>query len=254
MLSSQLGNGSPMLRTVGLTKVYGGGVEALRSVNLDLHGGHIYGLLGPNGAGKTTFLRICATLLQPTTGDAWIGGKHTVEDAREVRNHLGYLSASTGAYQRLNPVELMRYFGRLYGMTPERIHARTDELFAQLGIDSYRDRHIGKLSTGMRQKVSIARAFLPDPPVLILDEPTNGLDVVVRQALLDMIAAQRHPDRLIVLSTHDLPEAEEICDRYVIIDHGALIAEADESELAGGSLREFFFGKLNEAREQARAS
>ena len=243
-----------MLRTVGLSKVYGGGVEALQDVNLDLLGGHIYGLLGPNGAGKTTFLRICATLLQPIAGAAWVGGKHTVDEAREVRNHLGYLSASTGSYQRLNPVELMRYFGRLYGMTRQAIRDRTDELFDKLGIDSYRGRLIGKLSTGMHQKVSIARAFLPDPPVLILDEPTNGLDVVVRQGLLDLIASQKHPERLIIFSTHDLPEAEEICDHYVIIDNGRVIAEPDEVALGSSSLREFFFHSLNEAREQTRAS
>ena len=242
-----------------MTKVYGEGdqeVRALSDIDLELHGGHIYGLLGPNGAGKTTFLRICATLLQPTSGDAWVAGHHTVDEARDVRARLGYLSSSTGVYQRLNPVELMRYFGRLYGLTPAVIEERTDGIFTDLGIDAFRDRPLGKLSTGMRQKVSIARTFLPEPPVMILDEPTNGLDVVVRQSLLDLLTAQSHAGRLIILSTHDLPEAEEVCDHFIVIDRGRVLAQGSREALLGGGhdLREIFFEALAGDGEQVRAT
>ncbi|MFQ5654674.1 MAG: ATP-binding cassette domain-containing protein, partial [Planctomycetota bacterium] len=172
--------GDPLIRAVGVGKTYGEGenqVHALREIDLILEGGRIYGLLGPNGAGKTTLLRTLATLLRPTRGDAWIMGLHSVEEARAVRSRIGYLSASTGVYPRLTPEEFLRYFGRLHGMDSGRIEARLQELLGTLGIDAYRRRMIGKLSTGMKQKVAIARAIFQDPPILILDEPTNALDV-----------------------------------------------------------------------------
>ena len=245
---------TPLLKVRSLTKCYGEGenkVTALDGVDLDLYPGRIYGLLGPNGAGKTTLMRICATLLQPTSGSVEVAGFDTVREAPSVRAHLGYLSASTDIYERLTPTELLRYFGRLHDMSSERIEERTRQLFAQLAIASFRDRPAGKLSTGMRQKVSIARAFLHDPPVLILDEPTNGLDLVVRQSLLDLLRNAVCPDRLIILSTHDLPEAEELCDAFIFIDGGRLVIEGNKDDLLheGDNLRSVFFRAL-EGREE----
>lgn len=241
-----------LLEARDVTKRYGpadSGHLALDCVNLSLEGGRIYGLLGPNGAGKTTFLRICSTLLAPTTGDVWVDSHHTVQAPESVRSRLGFLSASTSVYERLTPTELMRYFGKLHGLSADAIERNTEQIFSSLEIHAYRDRTIGKLSTGMRQKVSIARAFVHQPPVLILDEPTNGLDVVVRQSLLDMLREYRREDRLLVISTHDLPEAQELCDAYVFLSEGRVIADASQAELfdpTQTSLRETFFRALSE--------
>ncbi|MEM7164766.1 MAG: ABC transporter ATP-binding protein [Planctomycetota bacterium] len=235
-----------LLHAAGVSKTYGlppHDVTALRDVNLTLTGGKIYGLLGPNGAGKTTFLRICATMLAPTAGSVTIAGYETVAQAPQVRAHLGYLSATTGVYERLQAREVLQYFGRLHGMDESTISRRTDELFEELEIE-FGDRPVGKLSTGMRQKVSIARAFLHNPPVVILDEPTNGLDVVVRQGLLEMLRRYASPERLIILSTHDLPEAHELCDAFVFIDGGQIIGEYTRADLAEKSLRDEFFAAL----------
>lgn len=255
LLETDSNDASALLEFRGVNKIYGpedGGHRALEDVNLSLPGGKIYGLLGPNGAGKTTLLRISATLLAPTRGDAWVAGWHTVKDAAEVRGHLGYLSASTSVYERLSPTELMRYFGRLHGLSPDLVGAQASEVFNSLEITPYKDRPIGKLSTGMRQKVSIARAFLHKPPVLILDEPTNGLDVVVRQSLLDLLRSYCSPDRLLILSTHDLPEAEELCDAFIFLVHGRVIRQVDRDELHSeghGSLRAAFFHALERSED-----
>lgn len=242
-----------MLRAHEVGKTYGHphtDVTALRDVNLELTGGKIYGLLGPNGAGKTTFLRICATMLAPTTGTVEIAGFDTVDSPEQVRSHLGYLSATTGVYERLYGKEVLQYFGRLHGMSEDAIDQRTNELFDELEI-SFGDRPVGKLSTGMRQKISIARAFLHSPPVVILDEPTNGLDVVVRQGLLEMLRRYASPERLITLSTHDLPEAQELCDAFVFIDGGRIIGDYTRGDLAGKSLRDEFFTALSHAASGA---
>jgi sodium transport system ATP-binding protein len=177
----------------------------------------------------------------------WIRDRHTVDDAAAVRAQLGYLSANTGIYERLTPRELLRYFGRLHGLTRTVIEERTHTIFARLEIEEYSDRPAGQLSTGMKQKVSIARAFLHDPPVLILDEPTNGLDVLVRESLLELVRESARADRLIILSTHDLSEAEGLCDAFLFIDDGHLIAEGTREELLGKQarpLREVFFEAL----------
>ncbi len=249
---------TPLLEARGLGKRYGEGdssVQALAGIDLALRPGKIYGLLGPNGAGKTTLLRVFATILAPTEGDVWLASRHTVHDAAAVRARLGYLSATTGIYGRLTPRELMEYFGRLHDMPRKRIRERAELLFATLGITSYQDRQTGKLSTGMRQKVSIARAFLHDPPVLILDEPTSGLDVVVRQSLLDLLRDLRSPQRLVILSTHDLAEAEELCDAYIFIHRGRIVAHGEREELLGdgSALRSVFFRELEDLAGTAHA-
>ncbi|MCI0650525.1 MAG: ABC transporter ATP-binding protein [Planctomycetes bacterium] len=251
-------NAPPLLRAERITKRFGEGereIRAVDEVSLSLPGGRIYGLIGPNGAGKTTFLRICATLLRPTSGELWIAGCHAEREAREVRGLLGYLSATTGIYQRLTPRELMRYFGTLHGMSEERIAARTAELFETLEISAHGDRVAARLSTGTRQKVSIARAFLHDPPVLILDEPTNGLDVLVRQSLLDLLRRSCTPSRLIILSTHDLPEAEELCDAFIFIAEGRIAAHGSKEDLLEEGRRDLkyaFFAALGAAGRSGR--
>ena len=156
-----------------------GWVSAVRDVSFDCRPGEIFGLLGPNGAGKTTTLRILSTVLKPTGGRAVVAGHDVVAEPQAVRANIGYMSASTGIYDRMTAWELVEYFGRLYGLTPERLRERMETIFDWLKMNDFRDVLGSKMSTGMKQKVSIARTIVHDPPVLIFDEPTSGLDVLV---------------------------------------------------------------------------
>src|SRR5437588_7067008 len=153
-------------------------VHAVDGVSFEARPGEIFGLIGPNGAGKTTTLRILCTVLKPTGGTATVAGFDVVRQANEVRHHIGFLSANTGVYDRMTAWEMVAYYGRLHGLNGHALTARLDELFAMLRMNDFRDRRGGQMSTGMKQKVSIARALVHDPPVLIFDEPTTGLDVL----------------------------------------------------------------------------
>ncbi len=175
--------------------------------------GQIYGLLGPNGAGKTTALRILSTVLQPTSGTAIVGGFDCVTQPALVRHQIGFMSANTAVYDRMTAWEMVEYFGRLYGMDEDELRERMELLFERLQMKEIRDLLGAKMSTGMKQKVSIARAIVHDPPVLIFDEATTGLDVLVARALLDAVAELRDQGKCIVFSTHIMREAERLCDR-----------------------------------------
>ena len=226
-----------------LEKVYvdpeRGRVHALRGLDLDVRAGEIYGLLGPNGAGKTTTLRILASLLAPTSCTARIAGVDVQEDPLEVRRRIGFLSASTGLYPRLTARETLRYFGELHGIEPSRLDARIEELIASFGMQDFADGRCEGLSTGQRQKVSIARAVLHDPPVLILDEPTTGLDVIASGAMIDFIESRRAAGTCVLFSTHVLSEAERLCDRIGIVYSGRLLAAGTYEELVELTGREW---------------
>ncbi len=223
----------------GLVKVYAtpqrGTVEALSGLDLECREGEVYGLLGANGAGKTTALRILATILAPTSGTAVVAGVNVAEDPLEVRRRIGFLSASTGLYPRLTARETLEYFGRLHGLDPQRLDRRVAELIEVFDLGAVADRRCAALSTGQRQKVSIARAVLHQPPVLILDEPTTGLDVLAAGAMIDFIETRRNAGTCILFSTHVLSEAERLCDRIGVIHGGRLMAAGTYDELAAST-------------------
>jgi len=212
-----------------LTKVFpttdGRGKRAVDGLTFTVPTGQIYGLLGPNGAGKTTTLRILAGLISPTDGSARIAGHDVSADRLAARRQIGYLTASTGLYQRLSPRELLVFFGEMNGMSRAALRSRIDYLVDWLDMRDFADQRCGGLSTGQKQRASIARALIADPPVLILDEPTLGLDVITNRIILDFIRSEGARDKTIVLSTHYLDEAETLCERFGLLYEGRLIAD-----------------------------
>jgi sodium transport system ATP-binding protein len=238
-----------MIHVQALTKSYAdlrrGEFFALRGINFSAYPGRIFGLLGPNGAGKTTALRILSTVLRPTTGTATVNGYDVLTQPSLVRRQIGFVSANTGVYDRMTAWEMVQYFGRLFGVPDERLRPHMEELFTQLQMNDFRDVLGAKMSTGMKQKVSIARALVHDPPVLIFDEPTTGLDVLVARALLKSVAELRELGKCIVYSTHIMREVEKLCDRIAIIHRGAVLTEGTLAELreqhGEPDLEELFF-------------
>lgn len=211
----------PRVVCEGLVRHFGD-VRAVDGVSFTVSGGEIFGLLGPNGAGKTTCLRMLVTLLQPDAGAATICGFDTREAPEEVRKRVGYQTGDTQLYERLTPVEFLRYFADLSGMKRAASGARIAELATLLDFESYRDRACGTLSTGQKQRVSIARALLHDPPVIILDEPTSGLDIISANFIVEFLEQKRREGHAIVFSTHIMGEAELLCDRIGVIHRGRL--------------------------------
>jgi sodium transport system ATP-binding protein len=222
-----------------------GQVLAVDHMSFEAKAGEVFALLGPNGAGKTTAMRILCTVLKPTGGVARVAGYNVLTEADQVRRHIGFLSANTAIYDRMSAWELVEYFGRLYAMERERLRARMEEVFTSLQMNDYRDVLGAKLSTGMRQKVSIARAIIHDPPVLIFDEPTIGLDVLVARVVLQSIEQLRGAGKCILYSTHIMREAERLCDRVAIVRHGRIQASGTLEELRDRfgerDLEELFF-------------
>ena len=238
-----------MIQVKGLCKRFldyqRGWVSAVTDVSFECRPGAIFGLLGPNGAGKTTTLRILSTVLKPTAGQAVVAGFDVVTDPEKVRASIGYMSASTGIYDRMTAWELVEYFGRLYGMPQEALRARMETIFDWLKMNDFRDVLGSKMSTGMKQKASIARTIVHDPPVLIFDEPTSGLDVLVARAVLQNIIELRERGKTIVFSTHSMAEVEKLCSRVAIIYKGRLQAEGTPAglleEFDQPDLEELFF-------------
>ncbi len=209
-----------------------GPVAALHDVSFDVHPEEIFGLLGPNGAGKTTCLRMLSTVLQPTSGTATVAGHDVVKHPERVRSNIGFMSCNTGIYDRMTAWELVEYYGRLYGMEEEQLQWRLHEIFETLQMNEIRDVLGSKMSTGMKQKVSIARTIVHDPPVLIFDEPTSGLDVLVARAVLKTIESLKSQGKCIIFSTHIMREVEKLCDRVAIVHRGEILAMGTVEELA----------------------
>ncbi len=224
-----------MIQVRDLTKHYHdlstGTHVALDGIDFDAYEGEIFGLLGPNGAGKTTALRILSTVLQPTSGTATVNGYDVVKQPSEVRHQIGFVSASTAVYDRMTAWEMVEYFGRLYGIRDEVLRDHMETVFERLQMNEIRDVLGGKMSTGMKQKVSIARAIVHDPPVIILDEATSGLDVLVARALIETVAQLREHGKCIIYSTHIMREAEKLCDRVAIMHRGNIRAEGTIDQL-----------------------
>jgi sodium transport system ATP-binding protein len=224
-----------MIEVCELSKVFQdkkrGEIRAVDGVSFECRPGEIFGLLGPNGAGKTTTLRVLATILAPTSGRASISGHDITREPEAVRQKIGFLTGSAGLYERLTPREVVSYFASLYGMSPDRIKQRIATLFETLEIDEFADRRCDKLSTGQKQRVSIARAIVHEPPVLFFDEPTSGLDVIAARTVIRFIRQCRDQGRTVVFSTHIMSEVEALCDRIAVIYRGKVAAVGTLSEL-----------------------
>jgi len=226
-------------------------VHAVKGVSIRVAKGEIYGLLGPNGAGKTTALRMLATIITPTSGSCRVAGYEAATQPEEVRRRIGFMSGNTKLYQRLSVHELLVYFGRLYNMEQQAIEKRIAVLTEVLNMGDFMDRRCGALSTGQSQKTSIARVILHDPPLLILDEPTLGLDIMTSRNILQFIKDARTRGHSIIFSTHYMSEAEQLCDRIGFIHQGELLVEGTQSELfeqsGTGNLSDAFFAMVKNA-------
>jgi len=224
-----------MIEVEGLTKFFrapdGTDVPAVEDVSFTVNPGEVFGLLGPNGAGKTTTLRMLCTVLKPSLGFGTVAGHDIVREAGKVRQSIGFLSANTGIYDRMTPWEMVTYYGKLYGLRGDTLNDRLEALFASLQMNDFRHVPGGRLSTGMRQKVSIARALVHDPAVLIFDEPTAGLDILVQRAVLQSILALGEQGKTILFSTHIMREVEKLCDRVAIMAKGKIVATGTLPEL-----------------------
>jgi sodium transport system ATP-binding protein len=249
-----------MIHVHQLTKSYTdlrrGQFMALKGISFSAKPGQIYGLLGPNGAGKTTALRILGRVLRPSGGKVTIDGFDVVEQSTEVRRRIGFMSANTAVYDRMTGWEMVEYFGRLHGIAQEELAGRMEALFDRLKMNDTRHVLGAKMSTGMKQKVSVARALVHDPPVLIFDEATSGLDVLVARALVKSIAELRERGKCVIYSTHIMSEAEKLCNRIAIIHRGSILAEGELEELYDlhheRDLEELFFRLISEHDESAR--
>jgi sodium transport system ATP-binding protein len=226
-----------------------GVVHAVDGVSFEARPGEIFGLLGPNGAGKTTTMRILCTVLRPTGGRARVAGHDVLTQPGQVRQHIGFLSANTAVYDRMSAWEMVGYFGRLYGLGEDRLRERLEAVFADLHMNDFRDTLGAKMSTGMRQKVSIARALVHDPPVLIFDEPTAGLDVLVARSVLQNIERLRELGKCVLFSTHIMREVERLCDRVAIVSRGRVQALGTLDELrrqyGQNDVEELFFSLVS---------
>jgi sodium transport system ATP-binding protein len=249
-----------MVEAESLTKAYPdletGEFLALDQVSFKVGPGEIFGLLGPNGAGKTTALRILSTVLKPTSGFARVNGFDCMTHPDQVRCSIGFVSNNTAIYDRMTAWEMVEYFGRLYGIQEESLGARMELIFEQLQMQEIRDVAGGRMSTGMRQKVSIARAIVHDPPVLVFDEASLGLDVLVSRALLDIIRGFREQGKCIIFSTHIMREVERLCDRVGILYRGKMLAMGTLPELAEtyqqNDFEELFFDLLVQSDQRHR--
>lgn len=218
----------------GLRKRFGS-IAAVKEMSFTVSPGEVVGLLGPNGAGKTTVLRMLAGILTPDEGVVQVTGIDMTTDPLGAKRHVGFLSGDTQLYRKLSPRELLRFFAGLYEMPPPGVEARIQQLVTQLDMSSFADRPCSTLSAGQKQRANIARAFLHQPPLLILDEPTNALDIVSGRFIVEAIRQQRAEGRAILFSTHIMSEAEYLCDRIVMIHEGHKVEEGRPEEIIARS-------------------
>ncbi|MCX6639305.1 MAG: ATP-binding cassette domain-containing protein [bacterium] len=215
----------------GFTDKKRGLIKAVDSISFKCLPGEVYGLLGPNGAGKTTTLRLLSTILKPDAGQIKICDHDALLNPGEVRRSIGFLSGDTGLYRRLTGREILKYFASLYGVKGADFNQRLDQVVRMLELSEFLDTKTDKLSTGQKQRISIARTVIHQPPVLILDEPTAGLDIIASRAIIEFISQARSEKRTILFSTHVMREAERLCNRIGIIHQGRIVAEGTLKEL-----------------------
>ncbi len=242
-----------MIRIEKLTKIFQDGkneITAIREIDFNCEQGKIFGLLGPNGAGKTTTLRIVATIMKPTSGEVFVDGFNVEENSEEVRKRVGFLTGTTGLYPYLTPREILTYFGNIYEIEKNVLKERIDKLAQMFKMDDFLDRRIDNLSSGMKQKVSLARTIIHDPSVLILDEPMSGLDIISSKAIMDFIKYSRQEGKCILFSTHVMREAELLCDDISIIHKGEILCNGHLKELREQTgkynLEDIFFHLIGE--------
>jgi len=212
----------PILKIQNLTKEFEG-FKAVDNASFEANSGEIFGLLGPNGAGKTTTIRVIATTLTPTSGNGEVCGFDIVKNPEEVRKNIGVLTTEIGAYDRFTGRENLRYFGELYGLSGENLEKRIEELNGLLEMRDFIDKRAGKYSTGMKQKLAIARSVIHDPKVIIFDEPTAGLDVLASRTVVEFMRKAKALGKLVILSTHEMYNAEKLCERVAIMHRGRIL-------------------------------
>jgi sodium transport system ATP-binding protein len=226
-------------------------VNAVNKVSFECKPGRIFSLLGPNGAGKTTTLRMIAGIINPTSGTAIVDGVDISQGNDEVKKRIGFLTGSTGLYERLNPDETIDFFGKLYRLSDVDLKERKEYLFEKLGINEFRKKRMGQMSTGMKQKVSIARTLIHDPEVLIFDEPTSGLDVITADSIIDLIRESKQNNKTVIFSSHIMSEVDLLCDDLAIINKGSIIYNDSfdnfKKEMKADNLTQEFINRVKEA-------
>ncbi len=229
-------------------------ITAVNDLSVELNKGEIYCLLGTNGAGKTTTLRMLSTLLRPTEGDIHIGEDSLWKDENKSRSKIGFLTGELKLDDAYTPEYLFSYFGKLYKLSDEKIKERRDELFAEFGIDKYAEVMVKDLSTGMKQKVSIAIALIHDPEIIIFDEPTNGLDIIASREVVNILKQQKERGKCVIVSTHIFDIVTKLADRVGIMHNGKLLASDEYSVLtADCDIEDAFFKAINESKEGEKA-
>ncbi len=227
-----------MLRLDGVAKSFydrgRGEVRAVDGITVELTGG-VCALIGANGAGKSTLLRLITTLLMPDRGRVLVDGLDTRSEAEAIRRRLAYLSSTTRMYQRLTGRELLRYVGGFFDLTGTALERRISEVVATFSLTQFLDQRIEGLSTGQLQRINLARTLLPDPDLLVLDEPTTGLDVLAARSLVDAVLAARRPGRLILIATHVLREVELCADRLLLLRRGQVVFDGAPADLGTGT-------------------
>ena len=203
---------------------------AVDGVSFTCKPGRVFSLLGPNGAGKTTTLRMISTIFKPTSGSIKIAGIDAVENPTEARKKIGFLTGSTGLYARLTPNEVIKYFADLYGISNDDFEARKERLYTLLDMHDFQGKRIGKLSTGMKQKVSICRTMIHDPEVVVFDEPTSGLDVITAENIIKLIRDCKDQGKTVIFSSHIMSEVDLLCDDMAIIHKGKMLFDGTMDE------------------------
>lgn len=246
-----------MIEATDLVKSFrwsGKTTAALRGVSFTVSAGEVFGLLGPNGAGKTTTLRIIMGLLRPDVGYAEVGGARTGPDSAAVRANIGMVSTNDGVYPWLTAREMLMYFADLYAVPLDQARQRLEILAGQLELTRFLDQRCCTLSTGQKQRVILARGLMHDPPVMLLDEPTRGLDVVGSQTVFEFISHLKQLGKAVLLSTHRLDEAERVCDRFGLLHRGKLMYAGSLEEIRQATqqthLTEMFLSMMRDSEKQ----
>lgn len=226
---------------------------AVQDISFTCEPGKVFSLLGPNGAGKTTTLRMLSTIFKPTSGSIEICGIDAVASPKEARKNIGFLTGSTGLYARLTPIEMVDYFADLYGVEKKQREQRKERLFELLDMKDFLNKRIGKLSTGMKQKVSICRTMIHDPEVVIFDEPTSGLDVITAENIIQLIRDCKNDGKTVIFSSHIMSEVDLLCDDIAIVHKGKLLLQSTMDEfrtnMKSESLTQEFINIVHQSNE-----
>lgn len=220
-----------MIQLIDVHKSYTKDHETIKGVSFEVHEGQIFGLLGPNGAGKTTLMQMIATLMKPTSGEIIIDGLSGEKNLLEIHRKIGFLTNEIKLDPLSTPNILFDFFAKLYDIPDSELRDRRDESFARFGISPFADKRFNELSTGMKQKISIAISLIHNPPVIIFDEPTNGLDILTSKQVTDYLKDLRAQGHAIILSTHIFSVAEELCDEIAMLIDGSIVAQGTVDEL-----------------------